>query len=393
MIIKKILYNNRMLLSGLILTLFPFIATSQVNVIHLGDSKAVSEKDGIIYSLPRTIINVSLVVNKIQKTKGPYADFADKYLGLTNIITNNSTEYEIREISLTTSVEPDPEQFYFVELDDKSSKESKSIEMYLSEAGLMQDAAEVSKLKNVRIANSDNQKEPENTFSDILNPSWFERVDTIIRRVSVDTTTIEQKVFRKTTTGKSAEQKAKDAADVILKLDESKLNLISGYQEVGYERGSLEYMCNQLEALKAGYLPLFKGITSSTSTTVNYSFVPKPGETEQTITLCKFSKMKGTIEKSASGGDPVTIFMESQELTKNISEYIKAKKTSDKHMHGFSYRIPDNAKVSIKVGGQTKVEAIFSVNQLGVISSIPASNFSSLRLHPATGSIKRVIFE
>lgn len=393
MIIKKMLFSNRMILSGLILALFPFIATSQVNVIHLGDSKVVSEKDGIIYSLPRTVINVSLVVNKIQKTTGPYADFADKYLGLTNIITNNSTEYEIREIILTTSAEPDPEQFYFVELEDKSSKENKSIEMYLSEAGFMQDATDISKLKNPRMARSDNQQESGNAFADILNPSWFERVDTVIRRVSMDTTIIEQKVFRKTTSGKSTEQKAKDAADVILKLDESKLNLLSGYQEVGYESGSLEFMCNQLESIKTEYLALFKGITSVKTTTFNYSFVPKPGETDQITTLCRFSKMKGTVEKSVSGGDPVTILVESQGLTKTISDYVKSKNIGDKHLHGFSYRIPDNAKISIKVGGLTKLEAVFGVNQLGVISAVPASNFSSLRLHPATGSIKRVIFE
>lgn len=243
------------------------------------------------------------------------------------------------------------------------------------------------------MARSDNQQESGNAFADILNPSWFERVDTVIRRVSMDTTIIEQKVFRKTTSGKSTEQKAKDAADVILKLDESKLNLLSGYQEVGYESGSLEFMCNQLESIKAEYLALFKGITSVKTTTFNYSFVPKPGETDQITTLCRFSKMKGTVEKSVSGGDPVTILVESQGLTKTISDYVKSKNIGDKHLHGFSYRIPDNAKISIKVGGLTKLEAVFGVNQLGVISAVPASNFSSLRLHPATGSIKRVIFE
>jgi len=393
MIIKKLILCHRLLLAALLLVMFPIVATSQVNVIHLGDSKAVSDKDGIIYSLPHTVINVSLVVNKIQKTKGPYAEFADKYLGLTNLITNDGTEYELREISLTTTAEPDPEQFYFVELDDKSSRESKSIEMYLSEAGFLQDATDVSKRKNPQIAGSEFQPESGNAFADILNPSWFERVDTVIRKVSVETTTIEQKVFRKTNREKNAEQKARDAADIILKLDESKINLLSGYQEVGYEKGSLEYMCSQLEVMKAEYLALFKGITSVTTTNVNFTFIPKSGETEQNTTLCKFSKMKGAFEKSATGGDPITIVVESQGLTKSISDHLKSKNSGDRRIHGFSYRIPEYAKISVKVGGQTRLEAVFSINQLGVISSVPASSFSSLRLYPVTGSIKRVILE
>ena len=392
MFIKKMIFNHRFILAGLILTMLPIVATSQVNVIHLVDNKTVSDKEGIIYSLPRTVINVSLVVDKVQKTKGPYAEFADKYLGITNIITDNTSEYVLREISLTTTTEPDPEQFYFVELDDKSSKKNKLIEMYLSEAGFLQDATDNLKPKNHHIASSNNQQESGNEFADILKPSYFEREDTVNRKESMDTTTIEQKVFRKITSNKNAEQKAKDAADIIIELDEDKLDLLSGEQEVGYG-SNLEYMCNQLEAMKGGYLALFKGITSVITTTIKYSIVPKSGETEQDITLCNFSKMKGAVEKSAAEGDPVTIVFESQKLTKTISDLVKSNNSGDKRLHGFSYRIPDNAKISVKVGGQTRLEALFSVNQLGIISSVPAGKISSLRLHPTTGSIKRVILK
>lgn len=382
----------RLIFTGIIISLFPIFASSQVNVIHLGDSKTVSDKDGIFYSLPRTVINVSLVVNKIQRTKGPYAEFANKYLDINTIITANSTEYELKEIRLAATAEPDPDQVYFAEFDKKSSKKNKFVELYLSESGFLLDATDVLKLKKTYVAGSNSQNEPGITFPDILNPAWVESVDTIIHRVSVDTTTIEQKVFRKITSEKSTEQKAKDVADIIIELDEARLDLLSGDQEVGYGT-NLEYMCNQLDAMKAGYLALFKGFTSITSTTFNYSFIPKQGETEQKVTICKFSKIKGALDKSASGGDHVTIVVESQELTKTIADYIKSKNERNKRMKGFSYRIPDNAKITVNVGGQTRLETVFGVSQLGAVYSVAPGSSYSLRLHPASGSVKRVILE
>jgi hypothetical protein len=388
---KKLKRSHWLIFWGLMLALLPLAASSQVNVIHLSDSKAVSDKDGIIYSLPRTVINVSLVVNKIQKTKGPYAEFADKYLGLTSVISNNSIDYELKEISLTYTEEPDPEQFYFVELGNKSSGKNKSIELYLSEAGLLQDAADVPKSGKQHKAPVNKQQKPEDAFADILNPSLSGHPDTVLSRVSMDSATSEAQMFRKVSVEKDAEQKAKEVADIIIELDEDKLNLLSGEQEVGFG-SNLAYMCNRLEAMKAGYLALFKGITSVTSTTYNYSFIPKPGETGEPATLCKFSKLNGTVGNSIAGGDPVIIIVESQGLTKTVSDFVKSKKSGTKGAHGFSYRIPDNAKITVKVGDQTKLEAVFSINQLGVVSSIPARNFSSLRLHPSSGCIKQVIF-
>ena len=387
---RKLISQTLIILAGFVIIFVPEIAYSQVNVLHVIGSKSGTDKDGVFYSLPRTVFQVALKINKIQKIKGPYADYADKYLGITNGVLSNSAEYEIKEIGITTVAEPNPEQFFFVELDDKASKENKAIEMYLSESGILQDAKDLSKPKNSKVTAQ--QLEPVSTFADILNPSWFERVDTIIRRVSADTSTIEQKVFRKASSEKTIEQKAKDAADYILKLDESKLNLLTGYQEIGYEKASIEYMCDKIDKLKDEYLALFQGLTSTSCIDVSYSFIPKAGESEQTATLCKFSKMKGVNEKSGSG-DPVTIVVEAQGMIKAVSEYLKTQNQDEKRSHGFYYCIPDIANVFIKIGGQTKLEAEFAVNQLGIITSVPTGNFSSLRLHSKTGSLKSIILE
>lgn len=73
-------------------------------------------------------------VVKTESFKGPYADYAFKLLGLSDLITENSISYEIENVELSTFSEVDPEQFYFIEIDEKV-KDSRSLLVTMSEKG------------------------------------------------------------------------------------------------------------------------------------------------------------------------------------------------------------------------------------------------------------------
>ena len=53
----------------------------QINVSKSQQYHKASEKKGFYYALPRTFIKIDVVVNKTEQIKGPYAEFAEKYLG------------------------------------------------------------------------------------------------------------------------------------------------------------------------------------------------------------------------------------------------------------------------------------------------------------------------
>ena len=92
--------------------IFSIAATqAQINVSKVGTSVIPAESNGLFYSLPQTVIQVDVVVNKIQKVKGPFAEFADQMLGLSQVTTVNSTEYELKDIRLTSYNEPDPTEY------------------------------------------------------------------------------------------------------------------------------------------------------------------------------------------------------------------------------------------------------------------------------------------
>jgi hypothetical protein len=102
-------------------------------------------------------------------------------------------------------------------------------------------------------------------FVDFSVPNIIERVDTFIRRINVDTTTFEEVFFRKTFIEKTTEQKAREAANFILRLEDQRLSLITGYHEVNYSAEVMQFMNEELRGLQEEYLALFKGKTVTTT--------------------------------------------------------------------------------------------------------------------------------
>jgi hypothetical protein len=373
------------ILSGL---LFTGSAYTQINVLKVGHDLIEPATDGFFYSLPRTGVRVDIEVKKTQKIKGPYSEFADKYLGLSQVVNLNSTEFEISAIQLSIVNSPDPEEYYFVK-STGSKKDRQSLEIFLSENGALigveGNGRKISNDSDLKTMSSSRL-----SVAEISNPTMFERVDTVIRRISVDTTTIEQKVFKKISSAKTPEQKAKEAADFILKLDESMFNLINGYQEVSYEKGTMEYMYSQMDKLKNDYLQLFKGVTGVSRERFSFTYFPTKENEPMAVTLCRFSLSKGIIEKSLNSGDQIQLEIQSLDRLKGIRNFIAQRNSNVSKEKGIYYRIPEDALISIKIGGQVRLESQFPINQMGVVTFLPSTSTNNLELYNNTGGLKHV---
>jgi len=371
--------------------IFTIAATqAQINVSKVGSTVIPAESDGLFYSLPQTVIQVDVVVNKIQKVKGPFAEFADQMLGLSHVTTVNSTEYELKDIRLSSYNEPDLSEFYYIQMPEKQ-KDRKAIELFLSNDGVISGAGIVDQAYTNKRQRSIDLSTSRIDIPEVTNPSVFEHMDTVIKRISLDSTIIEQKFFRKTSSAKSVEQKAREASEFILKLDESMYNLINGYQEVNYEKGTMEFMYNQMNSMKQDYLELFKGVTSSSNETFTfYYLVDKNNPTE---TLCRFSISKGILPKSSTSGDFVQIQASSMNKTSALKTETEKMNSVQRNSHGLYYRIPDKAEVVVRVGGQVKLETQFVINQFGVVTFLPASSLRNISIDNNTGTLRRVVLE
>lgn len=363
---------------------------AQINVSKVGSTAIPPDADGLFYALPQTLIQVDIIVSKIQKVKGPFAEFADQMLGLSNVTTVNSTEFELKDIRLTSYNEPDPSEYYFIQVPEKQ-KDRKAIELFLSNDGVISGVGTANAVSTNKKQRSIDLSTSQINIPEFTNPSVFERMDTVVKRISLDSTIIEQKFFRKTSAAKSVEQKAKEASEFILKLDESMYNLINGYQEVNYEKGTMEFMYNQMNSMKQDYLELFKGVTSTSKETYTfYCLVDKNNPTE---TLCRFSISKGILPKTSTLGDFVQIQATSLNKTRTIIAEAEKLNSGIHPSRGLYYRIPDKADVVVRVGGQVKLETQFVINQFGAVTFLPASSIRNISFDYNTGTLRSVILE
>lgn len=368
---------------------------SQVNVIHIDNSSAPSGKDGVFYALPRTIIRIDVMIDRVENYKGPYSEYALRFLGLKNVVEASSVEYRISDIKVSTSAEPDPDQYYFVELGDRTSKDANGAFLSLSSSGLILGTLpELRDTSNiVRVIREENPPliSEKDVFPEIFkysaDASFFEKVDTIIRRVNIDTMTLERQYLKRTVMEKSPEQKAREAADYISKIKENRFNLISGFQEVNYNKETLEYMDTQLTILEKEYMKLFTGISMHKAINLSFFYTPNSNQVNTEVPVFKFSRTKGVLDLDEPGGGKiVTVKVQRSGTTSSVSGYLRKATTGSKY-HGFFYRIPEMARVIVKVDENLSNENHCLVSQLGVISFLPANTWK-MKFYEETGGIK-----
>lgn len=366
-----------------------------INVIHIDKNNPpdVSVYDGVFYSLPQTVIKLDFTIEKQTKIQGPYSDFSEKYLGVNDVIESNSVNYFIRDVKISTYQHPDPDNVYFVEIDTKPSKEERSFLLSLNESGLIVSSNNIFETMESELEsfNWDIERNSSDHYFDYFaDYNLYEKTDTIIRTVNIDTITIEDLSFKRSIIEKDTEQKAKEAAKFIQKLREDRMNLLTGYNEVNYEKGSFEYMGTELKNLENDYLDLFRGIAFSETLHYSFSYTPDSKNYEE-VRVLKFSSLSGVFDASIAGGESIFVKIENNGTAQAIKNYLSGQ-TNNNVIHGFFYRIPEHAKISVEYDNRVLAKKSCIINQLGVVSFLPLSK-SKIRFNPKTGGINELLIE
>ena len=89
------------------------LAEPKTVILPLSDTMTHTEGT-LVYSLPRTIFTVFVEMERTVEKPGPYARFAGDMLGITDVILSESEFWSIKRISIRTSEESDPSEFYII---------------------------------------------------------------------------------------------------------------------------------------------------------------------------------------------------------------------------------------------------------------------------------------
>lgn len=66
----------------------------------------------VVYNLPRTTVQFEIETTRMVTRRGPFFQYAEKYLGITEVPTVDSKSWHISGVSITTSQEADPEKYF-----------------------------------------------------------------------------------------------------------------------------------------------------------------------------------------------------------------------------------------------------------------------------------------
>ena len=382
-------------LFSILFVFLAFGANSQINVKPVTSSTNINDKQGFVYTLPYNLIQVDFDVLKTENIPGPYAEYAAKYLDLQDVITTENNEYKIVSAGLKIIAIPDPGHVYFAEITDKQAKEGKEVILSLSQNGLIT-GFNRNVDKNTPIEGAalslQNAGKPYDLFSYFAETNLYEMVDTIIQKVVVDTAVIRKVYLDHKWVEKSDEQKAVEAANKISKIREARYNLLTGYQEVSYNEGTIRYMDQQLALMEKEYLSLFMGISITKMLSYSFTVDPKADSDSDQLPVCVFSEKGGIKDLNTAGGEKIYVKLEKLGDFSALKPVFDAKNTSAGGDHGFYYRVPGKVKADLSINRDLQISSFLPISQFGMISWLPPS-VTSVKFYESTGALKEMIVD
>lgn len=355
-----------------IILIFIFSCKSP-KIIHINKNKIIQNELGNLYVLPKTSFYVEIEVVKTEYNKGPYSLYAQKYLGLTNIINSNSSIYKINNINLTTYPILDSSQFYLISNLHKAHKT----------------LINLSKLNVILMSINDTNTNPqistylenskiESVYPDIFklyaDNNLYERIDTIIEKIRIDTILVEKMIFKPSILEKTIEQKAKETADFITKIRENKYDVLRGSSEINYSKEAIEYMYSNLNELANEYIKLFTGITITK--TFKYKYIIIPDSIDAKYIITNFSENIGMSDEKTDNSNEITLELSPVVSLSVLNNYYKSILNSKKIPKGIIIRKPLITNVSIHFKTVELYDKNIPINQFGVLMIEP---FYSLR--------------
>jgi hypothetical protein len=138
-------------------------------------------------------------------------------------------------------------------------------------------------------------------------------------------------------------------------------------------------------------MKLFTGISLHKTLKFHFKYIPVANQINTEIPIFKFSRTKGTMDLDDAGGNVITIKVQRVGNTNTVTNWLSQAPKEDKEQ-GLYYRIPELARVIVKLDNQATEETQCLVNQLGLVANLPVDKWKAL-FHEHTGSIKGLVIE
>lgn len=322
---------------------------------------------GLVYTLPSTALQIKITARQTMETAGPFAQYAAKSLGRTDVVTENNEFWEITGISVTP---------YGVSLQG-----AEQYRMQLKPGALTYIAVD----DNGMISSINTTPEPQNLHTDnqdeSLSPLRPESPDDYLMYVNEDFIAAQSQL-----------KKAQLLTEGLLETRSAKNDLATGNADTQPTDGTqLRLMIEELQKRENALTKAFTGTRRSIELSKTFTFIPdEDGE----YVLCRLSDFSGFTDPEDLSGDPVYISVEQT----RAGEIPVDEKGNPKIMpkDGVAYCIPGAANITIRFNGRRIYSGETECAQYGSVFALSPSLFTAKKdpayaiFNPVTGGLRAI---
>ena len=360
--------TNRILLTGfalLTMSIPVFSQSFQTTQYAVGTQLS---NNTLLYGLPKTSLKVDVIMVKTVFRKGPFADFAQKYLQM-NVNKQDIEKWQIESVSFSEHYEMDPEHYYVITFRNLP----KNIERLIT---LTRDGAVLDMSMSGFLASGEfAPAEVTDGFKNMVieNP-LVQSVDTIFKVMLKDTAFVREPLVIKKIQHMPKEDQAKELARQIFELRQRKNDILNGDGDDIPNEATLKLMLEKIDTQEKELLTMFTGVSMNIPVRKTFTYTPE-NESEKAF-LFYFSEQKGlSINKEGS----TEVFFQFKRLGEvsvnnlelaNPKSQAKGKKGQEFLRNAVYYRIPAQVETSVIYNGTSLASKQIPVYQMGTLTSV-----------------------
>lgn len=314
----------------------------------------------LIYALPKTGLKIHIDYRKELFIPGPYADYAQRQLGIEGVGKVRSETWHIAGARMESTTEPD-----FSRLFSLAGVEG------VPDLGIV-DWAEHNNLivrGDYRISTgigtvSSRNGEEGLLFTDVtMEPNMEKKEQTIYKTLITDTSFVRVPVTTEQMERKTIERKAEEAARLILEIRSDRYYLSAGLVDPLPADFDMETAIAGLDRLEEEYLSLFIGKSYTEQVSKEYFLLPSGSLEPERYSLELFSEAFGI---GAPDGNPVELVITPAGDARSLRNLLPQEPEAALHNH-FYYRIPETCDVLLSYNAQELARKRISVFQSGAL--------------------------
>ncbi|MDE6271519.1 MAG: DUF4831 family protein [Muribaculaceae bacterium] len=319
---------------------------------------------GLVYSLPVTALEITVVAEKETLIAGPYANYAKKYIGASNPIAESGEKWTIESVYVRPYGAVNPESRYLMQL-----KPGSTTFISVAHDGMLL---------------SINKELEDNTARGIINQPEAEDRYTGKEYLQF----VDEDFIASQSTAKQAEMLSEN----LMEVRDAYLSLTRGTADTMPVDGKqLELMLSSLKEQQRAMTAAFTGCSYKETVSRTYTYVPEEDTSE---VIFRFSDFKGFCGAQDYAGAPVNIRIN---VTAEGKLPVDANgKEKELPKDAVRYCIPGEAQVTLSFDGRTLYNKEIEFAQFGCEFGLSPALFTDKKqpsyatFNPVTGGLEEL---